>query len=1077
MAKLHFTGLFLLVWLAYLFITGLTLFSRGFLLKRNTIILNNTCHTKLTDVVNLKDVLDKTLKKNTVSSCWLPPRFAKSIIIMIDGLRYDFVSFNEASSQPFSNHLSVVHRLLTNQTRRSALAKFVADPPTTTMQRLKGLTTGSLPTFIDAGRNFASSEIEEDNIIDQLVANQKKIVFMGDDTWTNLFPNRFVKSFPYSSFNVKDLHTVDQGIQEHLVPQIKTGDWDVIIAHFLGVDHCGHRYGPSHEAMRDKLREMNAVLESVIAAMDHETVLFVMGDHGMTEDGDHGGDSANELEAALFIHSKSQDLYGQIIPSEIKQVDFPPTFASLLGLPIPFSNLGKVVTEMFVSNSSNVTNKHIADSFYGALASYVNMRQVESYLNEYLKISRDISLSDVRINKLNSWKKELENLTAQLPNLSPISLEFPLQRIIILSTLYVRTVLEMCHQVWAQFDYAAMLGGVFITIIASLVSLSHIVFRRNLKSSVLLMLSILSVCGCFMYIRDTWSSLAILQEHGSIIEVSIFIISIVVYLFGCTNSVTVVNHSIGSQRLSKLSVIIIVSLMLLRFSNSFIVCEDSIVCYFLTALIGYEVVCRRPQEKKKLFESLTKKKWKFEMLSYKRVTAILFVTIIICLIRLSRTLCKCREEQWWCESSYFIQPIAGISTEFVSYRNWRLFFSVCCVMSVVFSSRWLLRKAGNLNGFSPSVLCYIYSSPVVSVLICFSWVLQALTPKASNILFPNYSVIIPNLVFIIAMVNIFVYFLMPLFIYNSVECEVDEIGPFVKRDRTEIVHQVYRHIKTNWKKHLLSTTASSSSANESSKPITKPLIVYGLATLFSAPIICIITFIVFILLMLSRDGVAVAFTLLLLTAALTLHVLVNLNDKNDIAVQNSWIIAWSLLSSVGFFTTGHQTTFPTLHWESALLGSDGNFNTNVLPAIKMLLNTYSSAVIFGISLPILMLWPVTNRILYEKHHLTNDAECEIKRGEFLFYGNPTFFSGLLDLSIKYIWFEGTKMLSSMLAVAIHRRHLMVWKIFAPKFLFEGVEFLVTVVAVILGYVLMLRVYAAVDRWMLIMENKRVGKHI
>ena len=31
-----------------------------------------------------------------------------------------------------------------------------------------------------------------------------------------------------------------------------------------------------------------------------------MGDHGMTRTGDHGGDSANELDAALFIYSPVQ---------------------------------------------------------------------------------------------------------------------------------------------------------------------------------------------------------------------------------------------------------------------------------------------------------------------------------------------------------------------------------------------------------------------------------------------------------------------------------------------------------------------------------------------------------------------------------------------------------------------------------------------------------------------------------------------------------------------------------------------------------------------------------------------------
>jgi GPI ethanolamine phosphate transferase 3 subunit O len=55
-----------------------------------------------------------------------------------------------------------------SQPNRTRLMNFIADPPTTTLQRLKGMTTGSLPTFIDIGSNFASPEINEDNIIDQV---------------------------------------------------------------------------------------------------------------------------------------------------------------------------------------------------------------------------------------------------------------------------------------------------------------------------------------------------------------------------------------------------------------------------------------------------------------------------------------------------------------------------------------------------------------------------------------------------------------------------------------------------------------------------------------------------------------------------------------------------------------------------------------------------------------------------------------------------------------------------------------------------------------------------------------------
>ena len=43
-----------------------------------------------------------------------------------------------------------------------------------------------------------------------------------------------------------------------------------------------------------------------MSKLDDETLLVLLGDHGMTRTGDHGGDSPDELEAALFMYSKRQ---------------------------------------------------------------------------------------------------------------------------------------------------------------------------------------------------------------------------------------------------------------------------------------------------------------------------------------------------------------------------------------------------------------------------------------------------------------------------------------------------------------------------------------------------------------------------------------------------------------------------------------------------------------------------------------------------------------------------------------------------------------------------------------------------
>ena len=42
--------------------------------------------------------------------------------------------------------------LLTQESKQTRLFKFLADAPTTTLQRLKSLTTGGLPTFIDVSK-------------------------------------------------------------------------------------------------------------------------------------------------------------------------------------------------------------------------------------------------------------------------------------------------------------------------------------------------------------------------------------------------------------------------------------------------------------------------------------------------------------------------------------------------------------------------------------------------------------------------------------------------------------------------------------------------------------------------------------------------------------------------------------------------------------------------------------------------------------------------------------------------------------------------------------------------------------
>ncbi|PIO59657.1 hypothetical protein TELCIR_18876, partial [Teladorsagia circumcincta] len=63
------------------------------------------------------------------------------------------------------------------------------------------------------------------------------IAFFGDDTWLRLFPNAFVEAEGVTSFFVNDFTEVDNNVTRHLDSSLKSRDWDVLILHYLGLDH------------------------------------------------------------------------------------------------------------------------------------------------------------------------------------------------------------------------------------------------------------------------------------------------------------------------------------------------------------------------------------------------------------------------------------------------------------------------------------------------------------------------------------------------------------------------------------------------------------------------------------------------------------------------------------------------------------------------------------------------------------------------------------------------------------------------------------------------------------------------
>lgn len=219
----------------------------------------------------------------------IPPSFDRLILLVIDGLPAEFVLGKDGNPprKAFMEPMPYTQSLLANGMAIGYHAK--AAPPTVTMPRLKAMVSGAIGGFLDLAFNFNTQAMADDNLLGQFSSIGWKMVMHGDDTWLKLFPGLFTRHDGVSSFFVKDTIQVDQNVSRHLVDELSRDDWNLLILHYLGLDHVGHIGGRNSLLMAPKLAEMDEVVKMIhtsILTRENDqgwTLLVVVSDHGMTE--------------------------------------------------------------------------------------------------------------------------------------------------------------------------------------------------------------------------------------------------------------------------------------------------------------------------------------------------------------------------------------------------------------------------------------------------------------------------------------------------------------------------------------------------------------------------------------------------------------------------------------------------------------------------------------------------------------------------------------------------------------------------------------------------------------------------
>jgi GPI ethanolamine phosphate transferase 3 subunit O len=852
---------------------------------------------------------------------------------------------------------------------------------------------------------------------------------------------------------------------------MKKTDWDLLIAHFLGVDHCGHKHGPMHQEMARKLSEMNEVIEKISHTMDDDTVLLVMGDHGMTVTGDHGGASADETEALLFAYSKQKHLVPTHYDDNVnvmQQIDLAPTLAAILGVPVPFSNLGKLNLQLLPDVTVEGFQRH------QLLVRHLwqNAKQIKNYFDQY----SDKNAKTFAFEVLDEFESKFEVLEHRVNSLYT---DEGFQNFAKDLKVHLDNLLELCRNIWIKFNPQLMTQGMLITFLGIFVMFIIIYnvplqdFPKIFNKQIIIFASSSSFAagslGYLLHNELGWDDKVI----AALFVTSMWNCLIYVYII-LNNWFQIVEQMSSLKKFVSIVPRISFSFsVLVFFSNSFIVNEQKILSYLLAAQVVYVIYELRKTTaivdfKGKLRPILVAKS------TFSKI--VLTSLSIVILLRLSHNYFKCREEQGDC---WQLMAIAEAEDKDKSKME---LIPVVVLAILITIARIFLKASGNLTGYSLHVLVTKFC-PTLSVIAACGHLVLSQNHLTKAIVPQLHLDTLAWVVYAIFAIELVVIVISPLLVHivprNSNEVSVSNYS--------NMIPELFKHVKNVF--------------NRGPRSGSIPII-YGLATVYSSVFIALAALFAVVAALLL--GVKVS-NGLVITVAVGIGILFmysvlryesTSNVKECLQPHFSLVVSWFLLVNFGFYATSHQPTISQIDWNAAFVGRTANFdNSNVLSAILVLLSTFNANFLLLTIYPLLVLFPFMIYAVYpqlsmkifmmdkkSKEEKTSDyrritlsntedeeasgssnrIDFDVTRGEInLFENEKLFMASVFKVGCQLLILQSVKVMASMIACTILCRHLMVWKIFAPRFIYEGISSYVSFIAIILGYMILMRVHVSV----------------
>lgn len=556
--------------------------------------------------------------------------------------------------------------------------------------------------------------------------------------------------------------------------------------------------------------------------------------------------------------------------------------ATILGVPIPFSNLGTIVFDIVpdVASSSIAALTNSNKLHTQVLHTWQNMKQALRYFDKFkLANSEEIPAA-----QLDDYAKHFAEFTKRFKALQSNE---EIQQFCHDVRTFLKRIANDCREIWAQFDANLISQGLIFTAVTTFfVFLLTTNLKFNQFELIFTNLNVLIIyLSNFGLMAATPIAHMLLGWDWSIVDIlrytCVYGIALLAFLLIQNWDFIAANWSTQQHFTNLFTRFVFLVAVCTFFSNSFIIYEQKILCYLLCgALVVFLYKIRKE------YAWLARlRKLRPEFIFHSSFFKLLALTIVtLALLRSSYNLHLCREEHGNCNEFQNdgagsgggkLQSIrAGNGIAKASVTNWMDLMPILILALFAAFSRLFLRKCGNLSGFSPHVLLLRYG-PIVAAVACSLHFFTSLTNYSAHSIRGIYQIRIDALAWIVYgvfILQVLVVLWRPLMLFILQKPNrTFNVSPFGC-----VVPQIVMKMKQMYDSGsgagvaAAAGAAAGGQANDDDGGNDDIPIVYGLATVYSSVLYAICVGFAFVLALLLGPLAANGIFIVLVAAALIL---------------------------------------------------------------------------------------------------------------------------------------------------------------------------------------------------------------